>query len=145
LVFIAALAPAEGETVADVFYREKPHPDAPRLSADPHGFIWMPHNGFGNAFSQHAPPGRAALLVATQRPIAVACIQEKAPKPAWTVMPSWYLVAEEDRMISPGTQRFMAQRMRARIRSEKVDHTPLVSAPQPVVDMILDAVAASAA
>ena len=56
-----------------------------------------------------------------------------------------YLVAEEDRMISPATQLFMARRMGARIRSEKVDHTPLVSAPEPVIQVILEAVAASAA
>ena len=47
-------------------------------------------------------------------------------------------------MISPATQLFMAQRMGARIRSEKVDHTPLVSAPEPVIEVILEAVAASA-
>jgi hypothetical protein len=56
LVFIAALAPDEGETVAEVFYREKPHPEAPQLALDAHGFIWMPHDGFGAAFSQHASP-----------------------------------------------------------------------------------------
>ena len=145
LVFIAALAPDEGETVAEVFYREKPHPQAPQLAPDAHGFIWMPREAFGAAFSQHAPPERAALLAATQRPIAVACIQQKAPKPAWKATPSWYLVAEEDRMINPATQRFMAQRMGARIRSEKVDHTPLVTAPELVTEMILAAVASSAA
>jgi pimeloyl-ACP methyl ester carboxylesterase len=145
LVFIAALAPDEGETVADVFYRDKPHPQAPRLAPDAHGFIWMPQEAFGTAFSQHASPERAALFAATQRPIAVACIQEKAPRPAWKAQPSWYLVAEEDRMINPTTQRFMAQRMGARIRSEKVDHTPLVTAPELVIEMILDAVASTAA
>jgi pimeloyl-ACP methyl ester carboxylesterase len=145
LVFIAALAPDEGETVADVFYRDKPHPMAPRLAPDAHGFIWMPREGFGTAFAQHASPERVALFAATQRPIAVACIQQKAPRPAWKVKPSWYLVAEEDRMISPVTQHFMAQRMGARIRSERVDHTPLVTAPEPVIEVILDAVASSAA
>ena len=144
LVFIAALAPDEGETVADVFYREKPHPKAPRLAPDAHGFIWMPREGFGTAFSQHASPERAALFAATQRPIAVTCIQEKAPRPAWKVKPSWYLVAEEDRMISPTTQHFMAERMGARIRSEKVDHLPLVTAPEPAIEVILEAVANSA-
>jgi pimeloyl-ACP methyl ester carboxylesterase len=144
LVFIAALAPDEGETVADVFYREKPHPEAPRLAPDAHGFIWMPREGFGIAFSQHASPERAALFAATQRPIAVTCIQEKAPRPAWKVKPSWYLVAEEDRMISPTTQHFMAERMGARIRSEKVDHLPLVTAPEPAIEVILEAVANSA-
>jgi len=141
LVFIAALAPDEGETVAEVFYREKPHPQAPQLAPDAHGLIWMPQEAFRAAFSQHASSERAALLAATQRPIAVACIQEKAPRPAWKVKPSWYLITEEDRMINPPTQLFMAQRMGARIRSEKVDHTPLVTAPEAVIEVILDAVA----
>jgi len=145
LVFIAALAPDEGETVAEVFYREKPHPKAPQLAPDAHGLIWMPQEGFGAAFSQHASPERAALFAATQRPIAVACIQERVPRPAWRVKPSRYLLAEEDRMINPATQLFMAQRMGARIRSEKVDHTPLVTAPEPVIEVILDAVASLAA
>jgi hypothetical protein len=86
------------------------------------------------------PPSGFALLAATQRPIAVACIQERAPRPAWKVRPFWYLVAEADRMISPTTQHFMAQRMGARIRREKVDHTPLVSAPEFVIDALLEAV-----
>lgn len=144
LVFIAALAPDEGETVADVFYRTEPHPQAPQLAPDKHGLIWMPQEGFATAFAQHASPGRTALFAATQRPIALACIQEKAPRPTWKVKPSWYLLAEEDRMINPATQLFMAQRMGARIRSEKVDHMPLVTAPEPVIEVILDAVASLA-
>jgi len=131
LVFIAALAPDESETVAELFYREKPHPQAPQLAPDAHGLIWMPREGFSTAFAQHASPERAALFAATQRPIAVACIQERAARPAWKAKPSWYLRAEEDRMISPVTQAFMAKRMGARIRSEEVDHTPLVTAPEP--------------
>jgi pimeloyl-ACP methyl ester carboxylesterase len=145
LVFIAALVPREGETVAEVFYRGKPHPEAPRLTPDAHGFIWMPQGFFGTAFSQHASTARAVLFAATQRPIAVACIQEKAPRPAWKIKPSWYLVAEEGRMINPSTQLFMAQRMGAQIRSEKVDHVPLVTAPEPVIEVIFEAVASSAA
>ncbi|MEI9984083.1 MAG: alpha/beta hydrolase [Aliidongia sp.] len=144
LVFIAALAPEEGETVAEVFYRDQPHPEAPQLAPDAHGFIWMPQDRFAAAFAQNASPERAALFAATQRPIAVACIQQKAPRPVWKAKPSWYLVAEEDRMIHPATQLFMAQRMGARIRSEKVDHTPLVTAPKPVIELILEAVASSA-
>ncbi len=144
LVFIAALAPDEGETVAEVFYREKPHPQAPQLAPDAHGFIWLPNEAFANAFSQHASPERVALFAATQRPIAAACIQEKAPKPAWKAKPSWYLVAEEDRMINPGAQMFMATRMSARIRQEQVDHTPLVTAPELVAGMIIEAVASAA-
>ena len=77
LVFIAALAPDEDETVADVFYRGEPHPQAPQLAPDAHGLIWMPRDGFGTAFSHRASAERIGLCAAIQRPIAVACIQEK--------------------------------------------------------------------
>src|SRR5262249_11557105 len=140
LVFIAALTPDEGETVGEVFYREKPHPAPPQLAPDRHGFIWMPNERFGAAFCQHASLEQAALLAATQRPIALACIQEKAPKAAWKAKPSWYLVAQEDRMINPATQLFLARRMSALTRSEKIDHAPMVTAPKLVVEMILEAV-----
>jgi len=145
LVFIAALTPDEGETVGEVFYREKPHPEAPQLAPDAHAFLWMPDDRFGTAFCQNASPEQAALLAATQRPIALACIEEKAPEPAWKAKPSWYLVAEEDRMINPATQLFLARRMGAQIRSEEVDHTPMVTAPELVVEMILQTVTGLAA
>ena len=139
LVYIAALAPDEGETVAQVFYRDEPHPQAPHLAPDADGFIWMPDDGFRNAFAQHATADQIALSAAVQRPIALKCIQEPAPTPAWRSKPSWYLIAEEDRMINPKTQHFMAKRMGATARSLAVDHTPLLSAPQKVVDIIIEA------
>ena len=140
LVFVAALTPAEGETVGEVFYREKPHPEALQLAPDRHGFVWIPHERFGSAFCQHASPEQAALLAVTQRPIALACIQEKVARAAWKAKPSWYLVAQEDRMISPATQLFLAGRVGAQTRLEKTDHAPLVTAPDLVVEMILEAV-----
>ena len=118
---------------------------APKLTPDRHGFIWLPADAFGAAFCQNASAERAALLAATQRPIALKCIQEKSPKPAWRAKPSWYLVAQDDRMIAPSTQLFMAQRMGARVRSEQVDHLPLVTAPRSVAELILEAVASLAA
>jgi pimeloyl-ACP methyl ester carboxylesterase len=139
LVYIVALAPDEGETVADVFYRTAPHPKAPRLVPDANGLIWMPEEGFGCAVAHKASPDQIAIMAAVQRPIAVQCIQEKAPAPAWKMTPSWYLVAEEDRMINPETQRFMAGRMGADIRAYDVDHTPMYTAPELVVDVILEA------
>jgi pimeloyl-ACP methyl ester carboxylesterase len=54
LVYVAALAPDEGETVADVFYRIEPHPEAPKLAPDGHGLIWLPEGAFAAAFAQHA-------------------------------------------------------------------------------------------
>jgi pimeloyl-ACP methyl ester carboxylesterase len=139
LVYIAALAPAEGETVADVFYRAKPHPEAPKLQPDAHGFIWMPEGGFAHAVAHKASCGQTAIFDAVQRPIAVKCIQEKAPAPAWKTKPSWFLLAEEDRMISPETQRFMAERMGAKIRTHQVDHSPMYTAVEAVVGVILEA------
>ena len=139
LVYIAALAPDEGETVADVFYRTAPHPNAPKLVPDKYGLIWMPEEGFGCAVAHQASPDQLAVMAAVQRPLAVQCIQEKVPAPAWKSIPSWYFVAEEDRMINPQTQRFMAGRMGATVRSHRVDHAPMYTAPELVVDVVLEA------
>jgi pimeloyl-ACP methyl ester carboxylesterase len=139
LVYVAGLAPEEGETVADVFYRSKPHPGAPHLEPDTHGLIWMPEGGFANAVAHKASPEQATILEAVQRPIALKCIQEKAPVPAWKAKPSWFLLAEEDRMIAPETQCYMAQRMGAKIRTHQVDHTPMHASPAVVVNVILEA------
>ena len=97
-----------------------------------------------SAWCQNARPEQARLLAATQRPIAVAAIQEKAPKPLWKTKPSWYLIAEEDRMINPATQQFLAHRMGAQVQSAKVDHASLITAPELVVGMIQRAVNGSA-
>lgn len=139
LVYIAALVPDEGETVAQVFYRDEPHPNAPKLTPDVDGFIWMPDEGFERAFAQNATSEQIALCKAVQRPIALKSIQEPAPAPAWKSKPTWYLLAEEDRMINPKTQRFMAERMKATVKSFAVDHTPLLTAPDKVADIILEA------
>jgi pimeloyl-ACP methyl ester carboxylesterase len=140
LVSVAALAPDEGETVAQVFYKDEPHPQAPQLGPDADGLIWMPDAGFDHAFAQDATAEQIALSKAVQRPIALKSIQEPAPTPAWKTKPTWYLLAENDRMINPKTQRFMAERMHATLRSFAVDHTPLLTAPDKVVDLILEAV-----
>jgi pimeloyl-ACP methyl ester carboxylesterase len=139
LVYVAALAPDEGETVADVFYRGEPHPQAPLLAPDKHGVIWLPDHAFAEAFAPHASTEEQTVLAAVQRPIAASCIGVAVGRPLWKDRPSWFLVAEQDRMINPDTQRFMADRMKAKVRSQPVDHTPGVTAPGVVVDIIRDA------
>ena len=143
LVYVAALAPDEGETVAQVFYRDEAHAMAPKLAPDEDGFIWMPEEGFANAFAQNATEEQIALAKAVQRPIAVTSIQEPGPRPAWRSKPSWFLVAEQDRMINPKTQHFMAERMKATVRSHHVDHTPLLTASDKVVEILLEAAEAT--
>ena len=138
-VYVAALAPDEGETVAQVFYRDKSHPEQPKLVPDKYGFIWMPDDGFVRAVAHNASSDQTRILTAVQRPISVQCIQEKAPAPGWRAKPSWYLLAEEDRMINPKTQQFMASRMGAKVRSSRIDHSPMYTATDLVVDVIREA------
>jgi pimeloyl-ACP methyl ester carboxylesterase len=142
LVYVAALAPDEGETVANVFYHAQPHPQAPKLVPDNNGLIYLPEEAFATAFAPNASAEEQAVLAAVQRPISSACITAPVDRPLWKACPSWFLVAEQDRMIVHDTQRFMAERMEGRIRSHPVDHSPMVTAPGPVVDLIHEAVGA---
>jgi pimeloyl-ACP methyl ester carboxylesterase len=139
LVYVAALAPDEGEMVADVFYRIEPHPKAPSLAPDEYGLIYLPDSAFATAFAPNASAQQQALLAALQRPISRACITVAVGRPLWKDRPSWFLVAEEDRMIVHDNQRFMAERMHARIRTYAVDHTPIVTAPSVVLDVLREA------
>ena len=140
LVYVTALAPDEGEKVAEVFYRLEPHPQAPKLAADADGLIWLPEGAFATAFAQNASPDKRAVLAAVQRPISIACISVPVGRPLWKDVPSWFLVAEEDRMIVPETQHYMAKRMKATMEARAVDHIPSVTAPTVVVDIIRDAI-----
>jgi len=141
LVYVTALAPDQGETVADVFYRAAPHPLAPKLAPDDNGLIWLPQPAFASAFAQHASAEDLAVLSAVQRPISPACITVPVGRPRWKDVPSWFLIAEDDRMILADTQRFMAGRMKATVRAHAVDHTPIVTAPGVVTDIIREAMA----
>jgi pimeloyl-ACP methyl ester carboxylesterase len=145
LVYVSALAPDEGESVADVFYRTQPHPQAPKLAPDKHGLIYLPDSAFAAAFAPNAAAEELAILRAVQRPISGACINVTVDRPRWKDCVTWYLVAEQDRMIIGDNQRFMAERMKARVRSHPVDHMALVTAPSVVVEIIREAMAEVAA
>jgi pimeloyl-ACP methyl ester carboxylesterase len=140
LVYVTALAPDEGEKVAEVFYRTAPHPLAPRLAPDDNGLIWLPDEAFKNAFAPQASADELAVLSAVQRPISPACITVPVGRPLWKDVPSWFLIAEDDRMILQETQRFMAERMKAKVRAHAVDHAPIVTAPHVVVEIIREAI-----
>ena len=139
LVYVTALAPDEGEKVADVFYRVERHPQAPKLAPDNAGLIWLPEGAFPTAFAQHASAEQRDVLSAVQRPISLDCITVPVGRPLWRDIPSWFLVAGEDRMIVPETQLYMAGRMKATVKAHAVDHMPSITAPGAVVDMIRDA------
>ena len=99
--------------------------------------------GFARGIAHRASADEAAILQAVQRPIALKCVQEKAPVPGWKTKPSWFLIAEQDRMIAPETQRFMAERMGAKIRAHDVDHSPMYTAPAVAIGLILEAARAT--
>jgi pimeloyl-ACP methyl ester carboxylesterase len=140
LVYVSALAPDEDETVGDVYYWAESHALAPQLGPDAHGLIWLPEEAFSRAFAQHATELEQALLAATQRPLAAACIGVPVGRPAWKDRPAWFLLAEEDRMIPPRTQRYMAERMNARVRAVPADHMPMITAPSAVAGIVMEAV-----
>jgi pimeloyl-ACP methyl ester carboxylesterase len=145
LVYVAALAPEEGETVADVFTRTAPHPLAPKVEPDNHGLIYLPGTAFPAAFAQNATAEELAVLAATQKPISLTCITTPVPRPLWKDLPTWYLVAEQDHMIVRENQRFMSERMKARVHSHAVDHMPHVTAPTVVLAVLREAIAAVSA
>jgi pimeloyl-ACP methyl ester carboxylesterase len=140
LVYVTAFAPDDGEKLTDLFFRAEPHPQAPKLLPDSANLLWLPEDAFPKAFAQNASAEELAVLAAVQRPLSFGCMTVPAGPPLWKNVPTWYLIAEQDHMIVPATQRFMAGRMKAKIKSLAVDHTPIVTAPGPVVDIIRDAV-----
>lgn len=144
LVYIAAMAPDEGETIGQLLHHTAPHASAPALLPDEDAFLWMSTKGFADAVAHESSAEDAALMAATQKPISIKCLEEPITRPAWKEKPSWFLLAERDRMISPETQRFMAHRAGSYVRAMEMDHTPIASAPEQVVAIITEAVDAVA-
>ena len=140
LVYIAAIVPDEGETVGALFQRAEPQPNTrPQLAPDADGFLWLPQGAFANAVAPDALKEETDLMEINQHPIALKCLGEPMAVPAWKQKPSWFLVAGKDRMIAPATQQFMAERIGARVHSRDSDHSPLASAPESVVSVIVEA------
>jgi pimeloyl-ACP methyl ester carboxylesterase len=142
LVYVNALVPDEGETVLEVFTRTAPHPLAPQLTPDAHGLMWLPEDAFERAFAQQATEREQVVLAAVQRPISIDCITVPVGRPQWRDRPSWYLIAEQDRMIPRESQHFMAERIGASIVSAPLDHCPMLGDPEVVTQAILSAVRA---
>src|ERR1700756_1904924 len=92
LVYVAALAPDEGEKVANVFYRAEPHPLAPKLAPDANNLIWLPDDAFAKAFAPNASAEDRSVLAAVQRPLALACITVPAGRPLWKDVPTWFML-----------------------------------------------------
>jgi pimeloyl-ACP methyl ester carboxylesterase len=135
LVYIAAVVPDEGETHWQVFSRTPPPPRFAALQPDADGFVWLTVDDF-RFFMPDASQEATALMSSVQKPVSIRCISEPIAKAAWKEKPSWFLIAENDQMLSPETQRFTARRMKSTVVSLPVDHWLLVSSPGAVADVV---------
>jgi pimeloyl-ACP methyl ester carboxylesterase len=154
LVFVAAFAPDEGETLGEasagskdsilnsalVQYQYPAGPDgetAVELAVNP--------TLLREAFAADLPERQTALLAATQRPVAAAAFSDVSGLPAWRRLPSWAVVATGDKAAGADLVRTMAQRAGADIVEVKGSHVIMISQPQAVTDVIVTAAKSLAA
>lgn len=153
LVFVAAFAPDDGEWLGDVAARSRDAILGPALLQRnyPIGsdgttgveFVVDPER-FHEVFAGDLPADRAAVLAATQRPVAQSAFSEKAGPPAWKTVPSWAVVATGDKAAGTDIVRTMAQRAGANVVEIEGSHLIMVSQPEAVTDVILEAARAGA-
>ncbi|RBL90415.1 alpha/beta hydrolase [Chitinophaga flava] len=136
LVYIAAFAPDESENLAALLQRGQPAPGGANIYPDQYGFLWIKRDKFGESFCQDASPDDATVMAATQKPIAGRCFEDKPSGVGWKNFPVWYQVSENDRMIPPDTQRFMADRMKAQTISLAASHASLATHPKEIASFI---------
>jgi len=141
LVYVAAFGPDQGEVVGDL---GKAYPPPPALAApivDAQGFMTLPTDAVLKHFAQDLPPAEARVVAATQGPISASAFGSKVSNVAWKTKPSWYIVSAQDGAIPPDEERFFAKRMKATTTELKASHVSMLSQPQAVAAVILDAAA----
>jgi pimeloyl-ACP methyl ester carboxylesterase len=135
LVYVAALASSDGESVASV---TKPFPPAPlgsEVRADTEGFLTVTPKGIAEDFKEKQ------LLTATQGPTAVAVFGATITTAAWRTKPSWCVIASNDRAVSPELEKAEAATMKATSITVSSSHVPMLSQPKAVADLIEQAAA----
>jgi pimeloyl-ACP methyl ester carboxylesterase len=147
LAYIAAFAPDQGETVGQILAMNPGSQAAPpNLTSrpSPGGVdVYISPSAFRGVFCADVPADTAAVMAATQRPIEAAALGEPSGEPAWKTIPSWYLVASNDQALPPATERFMAKRAGATTVEIPSSHVAMISHPDVVTDLILEAVRAT--
>lgn len=138
LVFIAAFAPDQGESVGALTH-PYPTPAIANLQLDDQGNTSIEPNAFVRHFASDLPKRDARVLAAVQHPTAYTILASEAGEPGWRSIPSYYQVSSEDEVIDPRLQRFFAKRMQARTIELRASHVSLISRPRPVADLIVRA------
>ena len=138
LVYVAARAPDAGEDYAAL---AKQFPTPPATA----GIVFdgdegrLSEEAFLRDFAGDLPAAKAKALYAAQWPFHKALLTGKTTQAAWRSKPSWYAVSTEDRTINPDLERFMARRMGARTIEVKASHVSLISQPDTIAKLILEA------
>ena len=139
LVYVAAFAPSLGQApVADLQAHPTPS-GATHFIKDKGGFLTLSPQSIATEFAQDVSPEEANLIAATQGPVRGANFEQKVTVAAWTTKPSWYIVADQDRMIHPDAQRALAGKIKANVIVLPTSHVPMVSSPDAVADAIGEA------
>lgn len=136
LVYVNAFAPDAGEKTSELNGRYKASPLSTAIVSDTANFLYIDREKFHNLFAQDVSEAEARVMAATQKPIASAAFDQSVNNIAWKTIPSWYLVTQNDRAINPDLQRFMAQRIGAKITEVNSSHVPFISHSKEVAKLI---------
>lgn len=135
LVYLSALVPDSGESVADLLQRLKAPMDG--MAPDAEGLIWLDDpKQFHQVMAADVSINKARELAAVQQPMAAASFAGKIEHAAWHDKPSWYLQTENDQALKPVVQRALAQQIGAKVVTILSSHMSLVSHPDAVAKLI---------
>ena len=141
LVYIAAFAPDNGQSVSDVIKTFPAGGPQPPILPPRDGFLFLDKAKFAAAFAADVDAKTAAFMAESQVPWGLDALNGNVTEAAWKTKPSWYLVATDDHMIPPDQQRFMSKRAGATVVETKGSHALYVSRPAPVAALIKQAAA----
>lgn len=144
LVYVAAFAPDEGESVGGLIESHPPTALGTSLVPDSAGFLYIDRAKFREVFAQDVTEVESTVMAATQKPIFGGSFGDKFTAPAWRTIPSWYVVSAQDRAINPDLERFLAKRMNATTTVLEASHVSFISQPEKIAAAI-EAAAASLA
>ncbi|WP_153134668.1 alpha/beta fold hydrolase [Paraburkholderia agricolaris] len=136
LVYVAAIAPDLHESTTDLMKRAAPMPAGQSIVADPTGFLWLDRTKYHADFAADVPENLTRVLATAQVPIAATAFSETVSQVAWREKPSWYVLTTRDRAVSPAVEKFMADRMGAKIVPIASSHLVPVSHAGAVADVI---------
>lgn len=139
LVYVAAFALEAGQSINTLLQGLPPAPWLAELRQDEGGFLTLSARGMSRYFAPDLPAREASLLAATEGPWFAGCLGDTLTQAAWHGKPSWWVLAEEDRMIDPLLQQGMAAQINANVIKVRAGHTVLLSHPHRVVEAILQA------